>query len=227
MSVNNINSTKTVAANAGRKTRSSNNTDFASILSSSKENSGTGLDGIFEAASLKYNVPVSLLKAVAKVESSFNPNATSRCGAMGIMQLMPRTAKSLGVTDAYDPEQNIMGGAKYLSKLLHEYNGDTGLALAAYNAGPGNVRKYNGIPPFAQGYVDKVMRNYGCDIPAGSATAISDTPSGLKNDPSASVADIGVDNLSSMLLMNIYQTQLLEEIDGDQDEQNAIFKTQE
>jgi soluble lytic murein transglycosylase-like protein len=94
------------------------------------------LDSIFEAASKKYNVPVNLLKAVAKAESNFNSHATSSCGAMGIMQLMPATAKSLGVTDAYNPEQNIMGGAKYLSQMLNQFNGNTELAVAAYNAGP-------------------------------------------------------------------------------------------
>lgn len=111
---------------------------------------------IFKAASQKYNISQDLLEAVAYTESSFRANATSYCGAQGIMQLMPATAKSLGVEDAYDPVQNIMGGAKYLSQLLKKYNGNTSLALAAYNGGPGNVAKHNGVPSFCKSYVNKV-----------------------------------------------------------------------
>ncbi len=118
------------------------------------------LDSIFKEASEKYNVDINLLKAVAKAESNFNPDATSHCGAMGIMQLMPSTAEGLGVTDAYDPYQNIMGGAKLLSQLSSLYNGNVKLMLAGYNAGPGNVEKYDGIPPFeeTQNYVARVLQ---------------------------------------------------------------------
>ncbi|HEX3078518.1 MAG TPA: transglycosylase SLT domain-containing protein [Lachnospiraceae bacterium] len=118
-------------------------TSFDSILK--KET--TSLEDIFEKAADKYNVDIDLLKAIAKQESNFNPKAESHSGAQGVMQLMPATAKSLGVTDSFDAEQNIMGGAKYISSLLDKYNGDTKLALAAYNAGMGNVSKYGGIPP--------------------------------------------------------------------------------
>lgn len=130
------------------------NEDFASYLNAST----TTMDDIFNKASETYNVPVALLKAMAKQESNFDPNATSSSGAQGVMQLMPATAASLGVTNAYDPEQNIMGGAKYISQLLDKYDGDTTLALAAYNAGMGNVAKYGGVPPFkeTQNYVAKV-----------------------------------------------------------------------
>lgn len=100
------------------------------------------LNDIFERAAAKYNVSLDLLKAVGKQESNFNPTAVSRCGAQGIMQLMPATAASLGVTDSFDPEQNIMGGAKYLAGLLNNYNGNVSFALAAYNAVGNNVNKY-------------------------------------------------------------------------------------
>lgn len=134
------------------------NVDFESYLGESKS-----LDQIFEKAAQKYNVPVNLLKAIGKQESNFNPRALSHCGAQGIMQLMPATAKGLGVTNAFDPEQNIMAGAKYISDKIKKYDGNVKLALAAYNAGSGNVAKYGGIPPFkeTQNYVKKVMGYYG------------------------------------------------------------------
>ena len=120
------------------------------------------LDAIFDEASSKYGVDAKFLKAIAKCESDSSTECTSRSGAMGIMQLMPQTAASLGVTNAYDPYQNIMGGARYISEKLAQYNGDKSLALAAYNAGSGNVAKYGGIPPFkeTQNYVAKVMAYY-------------------------------------------------------------------
>lgn len=136
------------------------------------------LDDIFKEAASKYGVSENLLKAVAKAESGFNANAVSSAGAIGIMQLMPSTAASLGVTDPYDAAQNIMGGAKLLSRLLKKYNGDTSLALAAYNAGSGNVDKYGGIPPFkeTQNYVSKVLAyldGYGGNSSATTVYAIA------------------------------------------------------
>ena len=112
---------------------------------------------IFDKASQTYNVDKSLLLAVAKTESNFDAGATSSAGAKGIMQLMDGTAKSLGVTNSYDAEQNIMGGAKYLSQLLEKYNGDTTKALASYNAGSGNVSKY-GAEKYSK-YYTKVYSN--------------------------------------------------------------------
>ncbi|MFF5295623.1 transglycosylase SLT domain-containing protein [Paractinoplanes globisporus] len=122
-----------------------------------------GLDGVpyadlFVQAGTKYGVSPKLLAAVAKVESGYNPQAVSKVGARGLMQLMPSTAKGLGVDDAFDPEQAILGGAKLLAHNLHEFK-SLPLALAAYNAGGGAVKKYGGIPPYAetQAYVPKVQ----------------------------------------------------------------------
>ncbi len=118
------------------------------------------LDAIFTEASEKYGVDKRLLLAVAKAESNFHTDATSSAGAMGVMQLMPKTAEGIGVTDAYDPYQNIMGGAQILANHLQEYGGDLDLALAAYNAGSGNVKKYGGVPPFTetQNYIAKIKQ---------------------------------------------------------------------
>ena len=131
---------------------------FSDILSE-KSSISEYMDSIFQKASAQYDVPANLLKAVAKAESNFNPKAISGSGAAGVMQLMPKTAEYLGVKDIFDAEQNIMGGAKYLSELIKKYDGNTALALAAYNAGSGNVAKYGGIPPFneTKNYISKVM----------------------------------------------------------------------
>lgn len=141
--------------------------DFSSYLQTT-----ASLEEIFAEAAEKYHVPKNLIKAIAKAESDFNPNATSGAGAQGIMQLMPATARELGVTDSYDPYQNIMGGTKYISEMLAKYDGNVSLALAAYNAGSNNVAKYGGIPPFkeTQNYVVKVTSymNNGVEVPNAS-----------------------------------------------------------
>ena len=120
------------------------------------------LNQYFKEASKTYGVDLKLLKCIAYAESNYNPESTSRSGAMGIMQLMPKTAEGLGVRDAYDPRQNILGGAKYISIQLERFEGNIEYALAAYNAGPGAVKKYDGIPPYeeTQNYVKKIMNIY-------------------------------------------------------------------
>lgn len=121
------------------------------------------LDAYFQQAADTYNISVDLLKAVARQESGFQTDIVSSSGAIGVMQLMPGTAEYLGVTDPYNAEQNIMGGAKLLSELSARYNGDLSLTLAAYNAGAGAVDKYGTIPPYqeTQNFVAKIKANLG------------------------------------------------------------------
>lgn len=148
-------------------TQAKTNTSFQTALEQASLSTGSNqLEQYFQEASNTYGVPISLLKAVAKAESNFNQNVVSSAGAVGIMQLMPETAKDLGVNNIYDTRENIMGGAKELSRLLKRYDGDLTLTLAGYNAGIGNVQKYGGVPPFTetQNYIKKVTSYMGQDI---------------------------------------------------------------
>ena len=147
----------------------------SSVLPSYSRNKNA-FDHIIRQAAQTHGVSEGLIKAVMHTESGFNVNARSPVGAQGLMQLMPATARRFNVSNAYDPQQNINAGAKYLAWLMKRFNGNTSLALAGYNAGEGNVQKYGGIPPFreTQDYVRRVSSRYsnlyagGINISAGS-----------------------------------------------------------
>ena len=119
-------------------------------------------NGLIDEAARLYQLPDSFIRAVMRVESDFNPTVVSRAGAMGLMQLMPKTARSMGVSDPFDVRQNILGGARYLRILANRFKGDLVLTVAAYNAGEAAVEKYKGIPPYAetQRYVRRVLKHY-------------------------------------------------------------------
>ena len=135
------------------------------------------IDTAIEQAAARHNVDPNLVRAVVKVESNFNPNAVSRKGAMGLMQLMPSTARSLKVNNPFDPEQNVDAGVRHLKQLLENYGGNVDLTLAAYNAGSGAVARSAGVPHFAetQNYVRRITNLYygGFDL----------SPSGPRHDP--------------------------------------------
>jgi len=166
LNINNIfqNKIKEIESRLPISFNNKTNTSFKSYLDSSINNfssSDSSINDAITIAAQKYNVHEKLIHAVIKQESSYNPNAVSSCGAQGLMQLMPETAKSLGVTNAFDIYQNIDGGTKYLSQQLKIFNDDISLALAAYNAGPNAVKKYGGIPPYSetQNYVKKILNS--------------------------------------------------------------------
>lgn len=203
------------------KTNRTEETDggFQSIFQSKIQSGSESMDAIFEEAAAKYNISVDLIKAVAKAESNFNPNAVSKSGAIGVMQLMPATARSLGVTDPYDARQNIMGGSKYLKENLDRFNGNVNFALAAYNAGPNSVQKYGGVPPYSetQNYV-KVVNSYlgGAPLYSGKMIATNKNANLASSLYGLSSSQVGLLGGNSFSSSNSYGTndQLLSSLYG-------------
>ena len=152
----------TTSANAAGS--SSGQPSFGGVLQKAvkaQDGSAPGqVQQMVSAAARKYQVPENLALAVAKAESGYDTQAVSGAGASGVMQLMPETAAMLGVEDTLNPNQNIDGGVRYLGMMLQKFNGDYRLAAAAYNAGPGAVEQYGGVPPYSEtrDYVDKVIK---------------------------------------------------------------------
>ena len=165
----------------GNSVNATSGTDFDKIYNDIAVDDS--LESIFAGAAKEFGINENFLKAVAKAESGFDPDAVSGCGAQGIMQLMPFTSESYGVTDPFDAKQNIYAGAQLLSELLDNYNGNATLALAAYNAGSGSVQKYGGVPPYDEtvNYINKIN-----DILGGSLAGDSKTIDG------ASTTDLSV-----------------------------------
>ena len=166
-----------VAQYYGHESYQSANAKITSANYRGTQSSPQDVDAAIDMAAARHNVDPNLVRAVVKVESNFNPNAVSRKGAMGLMQLMPSTARSLKVKNPFDPEQNVDAGVRHLKQLLESYGGDVKLTLAAYNAGSGAVARSAGVPHFAetQNYVRRITNLYygGFDI----------SPEGVSRDP--------------------------------------------
>lgn len=189
----------------------------ASVLPSYSRNKNA-YDSIIRQAAQTYGVSEGLIKAVMHTESGFNVQARSPVGAQGLMQLMPATARRFNVSNAYDPQQNIMAGAKYLAWLLKRFNGNTTLALAGYNAGEGNVAKYKGVPPFreTQDYVRRVSSRYqnlyaqGLGNHSAAYTASSDTGRVIASSDNYSTETTTASNIQAAK----YQRQIIAQADG-------------
>jgi soluble lytic murein transglycosylase-like protein len=161
----------------GRESNQSANAKIVAANFSNTATTGADIDSAIEQAAARHNVDPNLVRAVVKVESNFNPNALSRKGAMGLMQLMPSTARQLNVKNPFDPEQNVDAGVRHLKQLLESYGGDIKLTLAAYNAGAGAVARSSGVPRYAetQNYVRRITDLYYGGSPFGR--------SGVAHDP--------------------------------------------
>jgi hypothetical protein len=160
----------------GKESNQSANAKIVAANSRFSEATQGDIDAAIAQAAARHNVDPNLVRAVVKVESNFNPNAVSRKGAMGLMQLMPSTARSLNVKNPFDPEQNIDAGVRHLKKLLDNYGGDVKLTLAAYNAGAGAVARSSGVPHYAetQNYVRRITNLYNRGDVFGPAGASPD-----------------------------------------------------
>ena len=191
----------------------------ASVLPSYSRNKNA-FDQLIRQAAQHHGVSEGLVKAIMHTESGFNINARSPVGAQGLMQLMPATARRFNVSNAYDPQQNIFGGVKYLSWLLKRFNGDTRLAIAAYNAGEGNVDKYGDVPPFREtrDYVKRVTSRYQNLYASGLGTPLSEsnsnTPSGQVLAQSANYSPNISNSTESVPTAKQYSRQIITLSDG-------------
>jgi soluble lytic murein transglycosylase-like protein len=142
------------------------------------------IDAAIDQAATRHNVDPNLVRALVKVESNFNPNAVSRKGAMGLMQLMPQTARQLNLKNPFDPQENVDAGVRHLKQLLQTYNGDVRLSLAAYNAGSGAVARSRGIPRYSetQNYVRRITGLYGGNLGSNSFFGVSRDPVKVQRD---------------------------------------------
>jgi soluble lytic murein transglycosylase-like protein len=164
----------------GHESSQSVNAKFEAANFRGSASTPVDIDSAIEQAAARHNVDPNLVRAVVKVESNFNPNAVSRKGAMGLMQLMPATARQLNVKNPFDPEQNVDAGVRHLKQLLESYGGDVKLTLAAYNAGAGAVARNSGVPHYAetQNYVRRITNLY-----YGGSGLSSAFGSGVAHDP--------------------------------------------
>jgi soluble lytic murein transglycosylase-like protein len=172
-----------VSQYVGRESSQSANAKIVAANFSGTLTTAADIDSAIEEAAARHNVDPNLVRAVVKVESNFNPNAVSRKGAMGLMQLMPSTARQLKVNNPFDPEQNVDAGVRHLKQLLESYGGDIKLTLAAYNAGAGAVARSSGVPRYAetQNYVRRITNLY-YGRSASSSNEVSHDPVRVQRD---------------------------------------------
>ena len=181
----------------GNSVNATSGTDFDKIYNDIAVDDS--LESIFAGAAEEFEITENFLKAVAKAESGFDPDAVSGCGAQGIMQLMPFTSESYGVTDPFDAKQNIYAGAQLLSELLDNYNGNATLALAAYNAGSGSVQKYGGVPPYDEtvNYISKINDILGGALSGDSKTIDGSSRTDFSTAQNVNAPDIEVKRSTS------------------------------
>jgi len=165
------------------------NTYLGKAPSAQNSSPGSGftqreIEAAIEKAATRHNVDANLVRALVKVESNFNPNAVSRKGAMGLMQLMPQTARQLNLKNPFDPQENVDAGVRHLKQLLDNYNGDIRLSLAAYNAGSGAVARSRGVPRYSenQNYVRRITNLYGGNLGSNYFFSVSRDPVKVQRD---------------------------------------------